>query len=348
MTDGNTVGFTFLKKHGIMLRMYGIYGDIISAAQRALEGFDETKELLEYPEVQADKAYYLSVLSKYNRLSFIKDRLDALTGALEEERAVYALLAGASGEERTAVLEEISALKRKAAACANEVADALGCRHVSESAYCRLKFSAPSAGFGTELYRLLKSYLNSRGARVYGEKADGCEISFTAEGADVLTCLIPLCGAHRVIFSGSKSGQLCFAATTSATELTLSEKDLKTDVFHSHGAGGQNINKVETAVRITHIPTGVSVVCQDERSQLKNRKRALETLEKRLNDISGKNEKNRIEADIYACYMKKNTAISFDAGRCTMTDTRLEYFDGIPFPPTEAQFASYMDGLTAL
>ena len=164
----------------------------------------------------------------------------------------------------------------------------------------------------------------------------------------MLTRLTPLTCSHRVNAAGNKSGYLCFAATPSAESVTLSEKDLKTDVFHSGGAGGQNVNKVETAVRITHLPTGVSVVCQDERSQLKNKKRALETLEKRLKDLNEKNEKNRIEADIYAQYRRKNTSLSFDAARCTMTDTRLEFFDGIPFPPTEAQFASYINGLTAL
>ena len=93
--------------------MYGIYGDIISAAQRALEGFDETKELLEYPEVQADKAYYLSILSKYNNLKIIKDKHSALISALEEEIAVSDMLSDAkSDEERAVIYEEISSLKR--------------------------------------------------------------------------------------------------------------------------------------------------------------------------------------------------------------------------------------------
>ncbi|MDE6302770.1 MAG: hypothetical protein K2M36_04200, partial [Clostridia bacterium] len=71
--------------------MYGVYGDIISAAERALEGFEETKELLEYPEVQADKAYYLSVLSKYNDLKFMKDKLSSLQCTLDDEKTANAL-----------------------------------------------------------------------------------------------------------------------------------------------------------------------------------------------------------------------------------------------------------------
>ena len=128
----------------------------------------------------------------------------------------------------------------------------------------------------------------------------------------------------------------------------IAEKDLKIDVFHSQGAGGQNVNKVETAVRVTHLPSGLVVVCQDERSQLKNKKRAVENIQKRLKEINEQSEKKRIEADIFAQYSKKNTSISFDAESNTMTDTRLKAFLKIPFPLTDVQFAQYINGLIAL
>ena len=335
--------------------MYGIYGDIISAAQSALECYDETKELLEYPEVQADKAYYLSVLSKYNNLKFLKDKLSSLISALEEEKAVSAMLAEAdSDEERTAIYEEISSLKRTASLVSASLADALGCKHTEERAYCRFRFKETSSRFGTALFSLIKSDLVSRGAKIEEEKTETAkggyvqEVSFIAEGADVITRLNPLTGAHKVYIAQSKSEELCFAVTPSAKVEKISENDLKTDIFHSHGAGGQNINKVETAVRITHLPTGLSVVCQDERSQLKNRKRALETLEKRLKERSAQSEKKRMEADIYAQYSKKNTPISFDSASNTFTDTRLKSFTKIPFPFSDGQFTSYINGLISL
>lgn len=335
--------------------MYGIYCDIISAAERALDCFDETKELLEYPEVQADKAYYLSVLSKYNKLKFLKDKLSALISAIEEEKTASDMLSDASSyEERAAIYEEISSLKRTASKISLSLSDALGCKSVQERAYCRFRFKEISSKFGVSLFSLIKSDLLLRGVKIEDEKiltAKGGyaqEISFVAEGRDVITRLIPLSGAHKVYIAQSKSEELCFAVTPMARVENVSDSDLKIDVFHSQGAGGQNVNKVETAVRITHLPTGLSVVCQDERSQLKNKNRALETIKKRLKERSEQVEKERIEADVCWQYSQKNTPISFDAVGKTMTDTRLKAFSKISFPLTDEQFNQYINGLIAI
>ena len=344
---------TYTEKCAIIFFMYGVYDEIIAAAEKATEKFSETEELLQYPEVQADKAYYLSVLSKYNELKNIKLKLNALKENLNSERLIYELLDEADGEEGLEIInEEIAALKRGASKLATIIADALGCKHVTERAYGRFKLSAQSSKIGEKLYSLIKEYLLSRGAKVEDEtnehanKGHLSEISFTVCGEDVITRLTPLTGSHKVYMRGGKSEELCFAVTLLSSYSEINENDLKIDVFHSHGAGGQNINKVETAVRVTHIPSGITVTCQDERSQLANRKRALETIEKRLRDTFARTEKKRIEADIYAQYKKKNSPLSFDLDNLTMTDTRLSAFNEVPFPP--ANFSSYIDRLISL
>ena len=335
--------------------MYGIYGDIIEAAQRSLADFPECEELLEYPEVQADKAYFLSVLSKYNSLKFLKDRLTALKNALKGERELSSLLSEADSEvERESIYEEISSLKRTASKEALAISDALGCNHIKDRAYCRFKFTDLSSKFGVPFYTLIRQDLLLKGAVIsdeksaFSKKGNLQEVSFTAEGEDIITRLSPLTGAHKVYIAGAKSEEICFAVTPAPEKISISESDLKIDIFHSGGAGGQNINKVETAVRITHIPKGIVVVCQDERSQLKNKKRALENIEERLKERGEQTEKKRIEADICAQYRKKNTPISFNFEKGTMTDIRTKIFNEIAFPCTAEEFSSYLNGLIAL
>lgn len=242
-------------------------------------------------------------------------------------------------------------LQTKLAHC---LADMLGCKNIHERAYCRIKLKEHSSKIGVALFELIKDDLSLRGAKIaeeYRGIAKGGytqEISFVAEGADVMARLIPLVGAHKVYVAPSRSEEICIAVTPAASMPKVDERDLKIDVFHSSGAGGQHINKVETAIRVTHLPTGISVVCQDERSQLKNKKRALENIEKKLRERSEQSEKRRIEADIYAQHSQRNTAISFDGASNTMSDTRLKAFAKVSFPLTIQQFTQYINGLMAL
>ena len=222
----------------------------------------ELSELLSSPEIIADNRLYLKLAKEKQSLEEIYKLGEALSVAIElnDEEEISALYSCLMGE----MLPKGKDDKR---ACLVEL---------------RLE-NPQSYPLSEELIKIYTAYAKRLGYSATITERDEKFLSISIEGMGAYERFRYETGVHRSIGKNANCS-VWVAVLPEMDDVTVSIKDseIRTDIFHSSCAGGQNVNKVATAVRLTHLPSGIVVVCEDERSQLKNRNRARSVLLTRL------------------------------------------------------------------
>ena len=281
------------------------------------ERFIKLEQLLSDPAVISDQKKYQEYLIEHGELNKIVPVFRDYEGLLEEHKEAKELLKDNDLEMRAMAKEEISGLDLKIETIKSQLNILLMPKDPRDDKNVLLEIRAGTGGeeagiFTGDLFRMYSRYVEAKHWALEivetNNSSSGVfkEIVFLVRGKGAFSSFKYASGTHRVqrVPETEAQGRIHTSAVTVAVlpeaediDIDINPADLKIDVFRSSGPGGQSVNTTDSAVRITHVPTGVTATCQDEKSQHKNKAKAMGVLKSRILDAKVREEEGKRAAE---------------------------------------------------